>query len=45
MGIEAVGDALEFLLILGIDVRPKNFARGLAEKGPVALGAMRVLEA
>ena len=44
MSVESVGDALKFLLILGIDMRPENFARGLAEERPVTLGATSVFE-
>ena len=42
MRLHAVGNALKFLLIFGVDVRPEHLARGLAKELPVALGLVRV---
>ena len=39
-----VGDALQFLLVFGVDVRPEHLAGGGAEELPVALGLVRVEE-
>ena len=36
--LHAIGNALQFLLILGVDVRPEHLARGLAKELPIALG-------
>ncbi len=40
MLIQAVGDALEFLLILGVDLGPEHFAAGAAEEFPAAGGVV-----
>ena len=44
MGLQAVCDALQFLLIFEINVRPQNVLRSLAVEIPFALGAMDVLQ-
>ncbi len=41
----AVGDALELLLVFRVGFRPEHRTRGFAVEGPVAFGAMRVVEA
>ena len=38
--LDAFGDAFQFLLIFGIDVRPEHLAAGLAEELPIALGVV-----
>jgi len=36
-GVQAFRDALEFLLIFGINFGPEHFAGNLAKEGPIAL--------
>jgi hypothetical protein len=43
--VEAVGDALQFLPVLLVDVGPENVLGGIAEEVPVALGAGGVVPA
>ena len=42
MRLHAIGNALQLLLILGVNVRPKHLARRLAKKFPVALRLVRI---
>ncbi len=42
MRLHAVGNALQFLLVLGVNVRPEHLACGLAEELPIALRLVRV---
>ena len=42
MSFDAVGNALQFLLILGVDVRPEHLLRRRAEELPVTLALMSV---
>src|SRR2546426_7440908 len=43
-GAQAVHNALQFLLIFGINFRPEHVVRGFAEEIPIALGGMRYAE-
>ncbi len=42
MRLHSVGNALQFLLIFGVNVRPKHLPRGGAEEFPIALRLVRV---
>ena len=42
--LRALGDAVQFVLVFGIDVRPQHIVRGFAEEIPIALGIVRVFE-
>src|SRR5271165_484888 len=44
MGLQAVSDSLQLLLIFQINVRPQNILCSLTIEVPVALGAIHVLE-
>ncbi len=44
MRLQAVGNALQLLPVLGFNMRPQNLAGGGAEKFPVAIGVVRVLQ-
>jgi len=39
--VKAVGDALQFLLILGLEMRPEDGSAGVAKETPIALDVMR----
>ena len=43
-GLRATSDALELLLVFGIDVRPEHSAARLSKKLPIALGVVGVFE-
>ncbi len=42
MCLHAIGNALQFLLIFGIDMRPQHLSRSRAEEFPIALCLMHV---
>jgi hypothetical protein len=44
VGFQAVSDALQLLLIFGVNLRPENGLRHVAIEIPLALGAVRVAE-
>ena len=44
MRLHSIGNALQLLLILGIDVRPKHLARGRAEELPIVLRLVGIEE-
>ena len=44
VGFHAVGDALQFLLVFRIDVRPEHLAGSFAVELPVTLGLVRVIQ-
>ena len=44
LGLRALGDGRQLLLVFGVDVRPEHVLRGVAEELPVAPGRMSAFE-